>query len=462
MLTATWLHPANKTLYTQDYIMISAAAAWRVNKAWVTNFWGGSDHRQVRCDITLGAKKRSHGSNSPTSHERRKATHTRPDMKRLQNEGVRNAFLDQVVKTPLADDNHRRWQNLEARLLSAAATHLGRRTADKKGWFTASEPQLLVATKNRDAAQQEYAKRPTGNTGRKLKATKKEVKCSARKAEEKWSESQIRIFCKRVVNGKRVHPKQVYDTMQEFADGLGDATSKRVSKDRRTPQGRLAKTDRERLKLAADHFKQVFNRTPAIDTAVINTLKARSTKTWLDEPPSVNEVAAHMRHLKTGKAAGLSGVQPDLYRALSFDQGATETITSWIRDIWNTGEVPQAWCKGRLAQVLKPGKDPTLAESYRGILIIEAAAKLMSAILNARLQRLAKDIGASERSGFMIGRGTSDSSFTLRTLLATRREFGHTTWVAFLDFVQAFDSVHRETLFEVLRRYGCPPPNYWG
>jgi len=37
-----------------------------------------------------------------------------------------------------------------------------------------------------------------------------------------------------------------------------------------------------------------------------------------------------------------------------------------------------------------------------------------------------------------------------------RKEHGLETWALFIDLVKAFDSVPRETLFAVLRRYGMP------
>ena len=40
--------------------------------------------------------------------------------------------------------------------------------------------------------------------------------------------------------------------------------------------------------------------------------------------------------------------------------------------------------------------------------------------------------------------------------LSKRKEHGLETWALFIDLVKAFDSVPREALFAVLRRYGMP------
>jgi hypothetical protein len=58
--------------------------------------------------------------------------------------------------------------------------------------------------------------------------------------------------------------------------------------------------------------------------------------------------------------------------------------------------------------------------------------------------------------GFRRWRGCSDAIFTVRQLLAKRREHGLETWVLFIDPVKAFDRVPRELLWKVLLRYGVP------
>ena len=65
--------------------------------------------------------------------------------------------------------------------------------------------------------------------------------------------------------------------------------------------------------------------------------------------------------------------------------------------------------------------------------------------------------GLEEQNGFMPHRGCRDGIFSLKLALQKRREHGLGTWAVFVDLVKAFDSVPRETLYRVLKKFGIPP-----
>jgi len=58
--------------------------------------------------------------------------------------------------------------------------------------------------------------------------------------------------------------------------------------------------------------------------------------------------------------------------------------------------------------------------------------------------------------GFRWDRGTIDGLFTTYLGLSKQKELGLETWALFIDLVKAFDSVPRDEVFAVLRRYGMP------
>jgi hypothetical protein len=95
--------------------------------------------------------------------------------------------------------------------------------------------------------------------------------------------------------------------------------------------------------------------------------------------------------------------------------------------------------------------------NWRGIMLLDAASKIISMVINSRLQKLLKEEGMEEQNGFSGGRGCSDGSFCIRQALKKRREHGQESWVLFVDLVKAFDSVPRDVLFSVLTKFGVPP-----
>ena len=94
--------------------------------------------------------------------------------------------------------------------------------------------------------------------------------------------------------------------------------------------------------------------------------------------------------------------------------------------------------------------------SWRGIMLLDAALKIVSSIISARLQAYLVEEGAESQCGFTVGRGCADGSFALRMALQKRREHNEESYVLFVDLVKAFDSVDRVGMVEILRKFGVP------
>ena len=58
--------------------------------------------------------------------------------------------------------------------------------------------------------------------------------------------------------------------------------------------------------------------------------------------------------------------------------------------------------------------------------------------------------------GFRPGRGTTEQVFILRNTIGQSVEWQSTVYVNFIDFEKAFDSVHRDRLWLIMRSYGIP------
>ena len=61
-----------------------------------------------------------------------------------------------------------------------------------------------------------------------------------------------------------------------------------------------------------------------------------------------------------------------------------------------------------------------------------------------------------EQIGFGQGRTTIEQLFTLRNIIEQRAEWNSLLCANFADFEIAFDSIHRESLWLVIKYYGIP------
>ena len=61
-----------------------------------------------------------------------------------------------------------------------------------------------------------------------------------------------------------------------------------------------------------------------------------------------------------------------------------------------------------------------------------------------------------EQAGFRKGRGCTYQIFTLRNIIEQCTEWQRQLYINYVDFEKAFDSIHRECLWRILRAYGIP------
>ena len=83
-------------------------------------------------------------------------------------------------------------------------------------------------------------------------------------------------------------------------------------------------------------------------------------------------------------------------------------------------------------------------------------SKIYSKILNTRLQKYVEDnkILVEEQNGFRASRSCIDHIFTLCTIIRNRKALGYDTFLSFIDYKKAFDSVDRHLLLYKLSQIG--------
>ena len=77
-------------------------------------------------------------------------------------------------------------------------------------------------------------------------------------------------------------------------------------------------------------------------------------------------------------------------------------------------------------------------------------------MLITRIKKGVDNILRKEQTGFREDRSTIGRIFTLRNILEQANEWNAILYTHFIDFEKAFDSVHRESLWNIMSVYGIP------
>ena len=111
--------------------------------------------------------------------------------------------------------------------------------------------------------------------------------------------------------------------------------------------------------------------------------------------------------------------------------------------------------KGCILPFPKKG-DLGLAKNYRGITLTSIAAKIYNALLRNRIEPKIDNILGKNQNGFRRNRSTTSQILTIRRILEGVRAKNLQATLIFVDFTNAFDSIHRGKMEQILQAYGIP------
>ena len=82
--------------------------------------------------------------------------------------------------------------------------------------------------------------------------------------------------------------------------------------------------------------------------------------------------------------------------------------------------------------------------------------KILGRIVIDRIRNGADNRLRKDQGGYRNGRGTTDQIFILRNIAEQVNEWQASSYINFIDFEKAFDSIHRESIWLFMRKYGIP------
>ena len=347
----------------------------------------------------------------------------------------------------------------------AAADVLPPKGKPSPPWFTASEATLLPLIAKRDAALDANHRAPSPSSQQHLRLARSELNKALRRAQSDWVMATCAPINDGIVGSRG--SALAWSKVKTLKGGLGPS-SRPAQPKMKKKDGSLASSAEENAAVFAEGFKELYGRTATFDPSIIDHVPQRAVMAGLDHAPTDKEIRWAVGRLNC-TAPGDSGVHAQLFKALASTDEGFALIRETTLHFFETGEVPTSWETGLLAILPKKG-DLSLFGNYRGIMMLEVSYKIQAIILNARLEPIVEALDEKTRdgaatcgldhesqNGFRGKRGCSDGIFTIRQLIAKRREHGLESWVLFIDLVKAFDRVPRELLWKVLLKYGVPP-----
>ena len=190
---------------------------------------------------------------------------------------------------------------------------------------------------------------------------------------------------------------------------------------------------------------------------------------WNEEDPR-DERPEFGCKLRTSKSPGpdgitaefLSWLRPqDRKRRHPFRMKICEMLALFFTGFLTLGKVPPSFKEGLSIALLKPSKtgvqpDRCAPDNYRFITMCNTLAKLFGTVLLVRCSHwgdLSGTISGSQNA-FRSGRNCEQHVISLTELIRARKRGGSTTWVLFVDFRKAYDTVNHAALWAVARRAG--------
>ena len=349
-------------------------------------------------------------------------------------------------EVPQSIDNavEKKWKNFKNIYNETAEKVLGFRKRKVKPWISAESWKLIEERgKLKDATEDAKSQRIKERKKEQHRMKDTEAKRSLRRDKRVWID---RIAMEAEEAATRGEMKGVYNAAKTLCN-----TPNRTMDAVKDKNGKLLTTEDEVKKRWQEHFNEVLNR-PAPETAA--TVAERDHDLDIYEGYiTKEEIKKAIKETASGKSAGIDAITTDVLK-VDIETAASQ-LEELFRNIWDQESIPGDWRKGIIVKLPKKG-DLTAAGNWRGITLLCLPSKIMGKIIIRRLRDQVDAQLRREQAGFRPNRGTREQTFTLRNIIEQSLEWNARLLLCFIDYEKAFDSVHQETLWKIMKRYGIP------
>ena len=402
----------NQKMLCSDVTVLRSADCW-------------TDHKLLRARLRL---------KTPTKPAKSK-TRRRYDVAALRDENVREEYnkcvRESIVREWKTEENGiRKWEIMRDGMMTAAERVLGWESRRQPDWFQENVTTLKQLITKRNQLFSQWLKTHHHSDRQRYVAQRRAVaKMKGTSGRGVWQ--GLREIQRGRAGLKPVKPKAI-----------------------RNRDGQLCEDEEESLQCWRNHFEAVLNVKSTFVESAIQSAHQYPLREDMNEPPTAVEISEALDSLKGHKAGGKNGILPELVKSSGGD--IMDYILDLFNTVWNDQRVPDEWRDAMLVPIPKKG-DLTQCDNWRGISLLDVVGKLFAKVIQKRLQRVVEDALPDSQCGFRSGRGCIDMIFCTRQLVEKAREHNTKVYLLFVDLRKAYDSVPREALWVMLRKYSIPP-----
>ncbi len=465
----TWQHPRTKCWHCIDYLIVSQQSRRRCTDAQVIPSAECSDHNLLCMRFRLQVN-RHHRRHSPRADVRR---HQPYNVALLQREN--HDHVDEEVD-PSGDGEERpsvrkkmcanlqcelgqgwadavgadaKWTVLRDALTSTGDSVIGHCNKRQPDWYAESSITLEPILQKRNQAYREWLTRGKQNDEyyQSFKRCRRDARTAIRQAKTTWF-----IGKASAAERSRFSGGNVWKSIRAIQQGCIGLTPVEVHAIKDEEGATCSSLDAQHQRWSR-HFTKVLNIRSHFEPSVLKECRQRDEFENLTSVPNQDEVRCAIAQISSGKAAGASGIVPELIKA-----GGNVVVTALVdllQLVWEEEHVPQDWIDSVLVPIPKKG-DLSICDNWRGIALLDVVGKAVARILQTRLQQVAEDVLPESQCGFRCQRSCTDMTFAVRQLAEKVIEHRTKAFFVFIDLKKAYDSVPRNGLWEVLLRLGVP------
>ncbi|GFW71097.1 RNA-directed DNA polymerase from mobile element jockey [Trichonephila clavipes] len=176
------------------------------------------------------------------------------------------------------------------------------------------------------------------------------------------------------------------------------------------------------------------------------------------ESTTPTEVLTYVQRIKPRKSPRLDQITKRMLKNLPLK--FLLFITLLINQLFRNNYFPDSWKIAVVIPILKPDKNPEIAQNYRPISLLSSLSKVYEFVLLRRLNQhcAASNMIIPQQCGFRPHCSTVHQLLRVTELIHSGFENHDATGILFLDIAKAFDKIRHDGLLIKLIRFDFPAP----